>query len=163
MGIGIGTRDRTMKQHEFIESILDALIELSALHTAAVTIAEKACSLLAEYSGDDLRGSGRNRSCSHQPIVDVTTFSVQWRGKQCDLGASIPFRLMQRFSRRSNQYFTYDILMEDVWNRQCANSTIRSAVKRLRQALCAAGMDDLATAIKGRGECYGLFLNGDGF
>jgi DNA-binding response OmpR family regulator len=151
-----------MKQDALVE-ILDSMTELSALCTAAATITERVCLLIAEYSGGDLGDNGRNRSHNYQPIVDVTTFSVKWRGKQCDLGASIPFRLMQRFSRRSNQYFTYDILMEEVWNRQCANSTIRSAIKRLRRALCAAGMDDLATAIKGRGECYGLFLNGDGF
>ena len=53
--------------------------------------------------------------------------------------------------------------MDDVWDRRCADTTVRSAVKRLRRALCDADMSDLADAIRGRGQCYGVFLNGDDF
>ena len=89
------------------------------------------------------------------------TFTVEWRDLRCDLGPSILFKLIQRLSRRPGRYFTYDILMEDIWERRCANTTVRSAIKRLRRALCDAGMHELAAAIRGRRECYGLFLNGN--
>lgn len=78
------------------------------------------------------------------------------------MGPSIPFKLIEHLSRRPDRYCSYGVLIADVWGRRCENSTVRSAVKRLRRSLREAGMGDLAAAIKGRGERYGLFLNGDG-
>lgn len=154
-----------MRQHELVETILDAFAELAALHAAAAATAERAWSLLAEHDEADLRCPAcRHQACpSGRPVVNTTTFSVEWRGRLCALGPTIQFKLIQRLSRRTERYYPYTDLMEDVWDRRCSNTTVRSAVKRLRRALCDAGMDDLAEAIKGRGECYGLFLNGDGF
>jgi len=53
--------------------------------------------------------------------------------------------------------------MEDVWGQRCSNSTVRSAVKRLRRAMRDAGMSELATAIRGQGESYGVFLDDSHF
>jgi DNA-binding response OmpR family regulator len=92
-------------------------------------------------------------------MVNPTTFTVEWHGQRCDLGPSILFKLIQRLARRPDHYFTYDILMEEVWEQRCSNTTIRSAVKRLRRAMRDAGMHELATAIRGRRECYGVFID----
>ena len=156
-----------MRQEELFEMILDAFAELAALHSAATATAERAWSVLAGH--DDLGVKDMawvqcryQQPASAPPRIDTATFTVEWRGRRCDLGPSIPFKLLQRLSRRPDRYFPYDILMVDVWERRCSNTTVRSAIKRLRRALCNAGMDDLAEAIKGRGACYGLILNGQG-
>lgn len=155
-----------MRQHELAETILDAFAELATLHAAAAATAERAWSALAEHDDADLQGVSCAR-CQHRqlsagrPLVNAATFSVEWRGRRCDLGPSILFRLIQRLLRRPDRYYPYDILMDDVWDRRCSDTTVRSAITRLRQALRAAGMSDLADAINGCGQCYGVFLNGD--
>ena len=156
-----------MRQHELAEMILDAFAELATLHAAAAATAEGAWSAMAEHDEADLRRIPCAR-CQHRqlpagrPLVNAATFSVEWRGRRCDLGPSILFKLIQRLLRRPDRYYPYDILMDDVWDRRCSNTTVRSAVKRLRRALCNAGMSDLADAIRGRERCYGVFLNGHG-
>lgn len=155
-----------MQQQELVETILDAFAELAALHTAAAATAEQAWSALAEHDTLEVRGIActqcQHRLATDRPRIDTATFTVEWRGRYCDLGPGIPFKLLQRLSRRPGRFYSYDVLMTDVWKRRCSNTTVRSAIKRLRRALCDAGMDDLAEAIKGRGECYGLILNGHG-
>jgi DNA-binding response OmpR family regulator len=156
-----------MQQYELVEMILDAFAELATLHAAAAAAAEQAWSVLVEHDETDWRPQlcdrcQYRRLSSCRPRVDAVAFSVEWRGQCCDLGPSILFRLIQRLLRRPDRYYPYDILMDDVWQRRCSNTTVRSAVTRLRQALCDAGMSDLAGAIKGRGQCYGVFLNGGG-
>lgn len=155
-----------MQQHELVEMILDAFAELATLHAAAAAAAEQAWSVLAEHDEIDLRPMLCDR-CQYRrlsngrPRVDAVAFSVEWRGQCCDLGPSILFKLIQRLLRRPDRYYPYDILMDDVWQRRCSHTTVRSTVTRLRHALCDAGMPDLADAIKGRGQCYGVFLDGD--
>jgi len=153
-----------MQQHELIEFVLDAFAELATLHAAAAAAAERAWSALAKHGDADFQGiffSSRHQEClpHDRLVVSPATFSVEWRDRRCDLGSSILFKLIQRLSRRPGRYFTYDILMEDVWERRCSNTTVRSAIKRLRRALRDAGMPELAAAIRGRRECYGLFLD----
>ena len=153
-----------MQQHELIEFILDAFTELATLHAAAAAAAERVWSVLAKYGDADFQevfgGSIRPECLPHDRlVVSPTTFSVQWRNRRCDLGPSILFKLIQRLSRRPGRYFTHDLLMQDVWERHCSHTAVRSAVKRLRRALCDAGMPELAAAIRGRRECYGLFLD----
>jgi DNA-binding response OmpR family regulator len=154
-----------MQQHELFEFLLDTFAELATLHAAAAAAAEQAWSVLAKHEAD-LQGvscGDSHRGClSHDRLmVNPTTFTVEWHGQRCDLGPSILFKLIQRLAHRPGRYFTYDILMEDVWEQRCSNTTIRSAVKRLRRAMRDAGMPELATAIRGRGECYGVFLDGN--
>ena len=138
-----------MQQHELIECVLDAFAELATLHAAAVVAAERAWSVLATHDEADLQGifcSGHHRKClpHDRLVVSPVTFTVEWRDRCCDLGPSILFKLIQRLSRRPGRYFTYDILMEDIWERRCSNTTVRSAIKRLRRALRDAGMPELA-------------------
>jgi len=166
-GVGVRRLDGTMPQQELFETVLDAFAELAALHAAAAAAAERAWSVLAKHDDLDVQGIACARCGSYQlpadrPRIDAATFTVEWHGRRCSLGPSILFKLLQRLLRRPDRYCPYDILMADVWERRCSNTTVRSAIKRLRRALCQAGLDDLAEAIRGRGQCYGLILNGDG-
>ena len=155
---GVSRLDGMMRQHELVETILDAFAELATLHAAAATTAERAWSALAEQDEADMRQMPCAR-CQHRqlptgrPLANAATFSVAWQGRRCDLGPSILFKLIQRLLRRPDRFYPYDVLMDDVWDRRCSNTTVRSAVKRLRRALCDAGMRDLADAIRGRERC----------
>ncbi|MEX2218839.1 MAG: winged helix-turn-helix domain-containing protein [Phycisphaerales bacterium] len=94
-----------------------------------------------------------------EPIcrVDRRTLTVHWRERECFLGYTMPFRLMERLAQRSNQYITADRLMEDLWGGAKAPSTIRSAVSDLRAKLVGAGMAELAAMIDGSNPGhYGL-------
>ncbi len=153
-----------MQQYELSQFLLDTFAELATLHAAAAEIAEQAWSMLAKEDEVDLHGffSGDfPHGCLSEErlTVNAMTFTVEWHGLRCNLGPTILFKLIQRLARRPGRYFTYDILMEDVWERRCSNATVRSAVKRLRRAMRDAGMSELAAAIRGRGESYGVFLD----
>lgn len=154
-----------MQQYELSEFLLDTFAELATLHAAAAATAEQAWTMLAKYDEVDLNGMFSGdfpQGCLSEErlTVNPTTFTIEWHGLRCNLGPTVLFKLIQRLARRPGRYFTYDILMEDVWERRCSNSTVRSAVKRLRRAMRDAGMSELATAIRGRGESYGVFLDG---
>jgi DNA-binding response OmpR family regulator len=86
--------------------------------------------------------------------------SVQWRGRCCVLGPSLLLRLIYRLAQHPNRFFTYDMIMEEVWLRRCSDEALRALVCRLRRALANSGMPDLAAAIRVRGRCVGLFLEG---
>jgi DNA-binding response OmpR family regulator len=154
-----------MHRHELVEKILDTFAELGALHAATARAAERAWSLLAEYEMNNLHDipcthCHRRLLSSDRPLVNTATFTVAWRDRHCIIGPSILFKLIERLSRHPDRFYSYHILMDEVWDGRRSNAAVRSAVKRLRRTLCAAGMSELAAAIKGRGECYGLFLNG---
>jgi DNA-binding response OmpR family regulator len=151
-----------MQEQELVEFLLNTFAELATLHAAAATAAERAWATLANHNEEASEGASHGihrQDCSsqRQPIVDATNFSVRWKGQRCNLGPTIPFRLIQHLARQPGRYFSYDILMEDVWGQRCANATVRSAVKRLRRAMREAGMSELADAIRGQREFYGLF------
>jgi hypothetical protein len=166
-GVVASRQDGSMYWKERIMLISDALAELAALQAAAAAAVERALSALAGLDEAALQGVRRSdcpqayRSHRH-PVVDPTTYTLEWHGRRCDLGPSILFRLIRRLLIRPNRYFTYDILMQVVWGQPCSNAAVRSAVKRLRQLLRAADMPELAAAIRGRRGCYGLFLHGNG-
>jgi DNA-binding response OmpR family regulator len=136
--------------------------------TAAIGVEELRAIIRAE-PGDDghvRRGRSNDGSLSNspvageRPIVDHSTLTVTWAGKSCHLGYTILFRLADRISRRPNQYVTAEQLLREVWDDGLRSpDTIRSTVRRLRDRLSHAGMQDLAAAIRGRGGRYGLILN----
>lgn len=76
------------------------------------------------------------------------------------LGYTVLCKLVDRLSRRPNQFVTFDQHLRDVWDGGFRSpDTIRSAVRNLRQRLSDAGMNELAAAIRGRAGRYGLILN----
>ncbi|MBI1372490.1 MAG: hypothetical protein GC159_06990 [Phycisphaera sp.] len=92
-------------------------------------------------------------------VVSVATCRVEWRGRQCALGPSLLFRLFHRISQHPGRYYSFDLLMNEVWQRRCSDDAVRASVKRLRRTLLDADMPDLASAIQARGRCCGLFID----
>lgn len=105
-------------------------------------------------------GLATKPSSTHLVEIDPGTLSVRWDGRECVLGASIGFRLMERLARRPGRYVSHDQLLEDVWRCFRSTSTVRSAVRDLRRRLADSGMGDLAERIDGthRGH-YALLLD----
>lgn len=96
------------------------------------------------------------------PVVDRSTCTVLWHGHTCHMGLGIPFRIFERLARRPNQFVSYDQLIEHVWlGAPRSDETLRSETRRVRRILRAAGMEDLAAAIKGRHRHYGLILQSE--
>ena len=96
------------------------------------------------------------------PVVDPTTYTVLWAGQVCHMGVGYPFKLIERLARRPNCLVSYDQLIQDVWlGDPRSDETLRSEIRRVRRTLRAAGMHDLAQAIKGRNRHYGLMLDPD--
>ena len=94
-----------------------------------------------------------------RPLLDESTMSVLWKGRNLHLGNTLSFRLLAHLARRPNQYVTHLDLLRDVWDDQhLAISTIRSVVRHLRERLRNGGMDDLAVAIRGHNGRYILEL-----
>lgn len=92
--------------------------------------------------------------------VERATLTVSWKDKECYLGYTLPFRLLERLAQRPNQFVRTDRLMEELWMGIRAPSTIRSAVSQLRLKLIAADMCELAHAIDGSNPGhYGLMLS----
>jgi hypothetical protein len=92
-----------MEPLELAETLLDALAELSALHAAAAAAADRAWTALAEHANGDLDGAlgvaGGDRQClANRPLVNASTFTVEWQGRRCDLGR--PRRVYRRFNSR---------------------------------------------------------------
>lgn len=89
--------------------------------------------------------------------VDRGTFSVRWRGAASVIGPTVSFYFMEAISRRPNRFYTYEQLIEAVWEGEpVAEATIRGAARDLRHRLKADGMPDLAKAVRGKMKMYGL-------
>lgn len=140
------------------ETLMTAAICAEELRAIIRAETDDACPVRRGHSNNG--PSSDSFSAGDRPIVDQSTLSVSWAGKSCHLGYTILFRLADRMSRRPNQYVTADQLLREVWDGGLRSAdTIRSNVRRLRERLSLAGMQDLAAAIRGRGGRYGLFLN----
>jgi len=141
--------------------ILDALAELISLHTSALSLAQRTYSLLAQCddtSSPEAQTFALEAGVAHIR-VDSAMCAIEWDGRRCVLGPSLQFRLLHRMAQHPGRYFKYDLLIREVWGRTCDDTTVRTAVARLRRMLRDAGMADLADAIRGRDHCYGLFLD----
>lgn len=92
-------------------------------------------------------------------VLDRSSFSVLDGDRICQLGNTICFQLLFFLANRPNCFFSRQQLLAGVWEGQRRTAaTIRSAVFELRQHLRAAGMKDLAAAVRNNGRAYGLTL-----
>lgn len=84
--------------------------------------------------------------------------SVRSLGKGGSIwGHAIPFRLLDRLSRRPDQYLTHLDLLHDVWHGQeLMTDTVCRTVRRLRHQLREGVMGDLAPAVRGHNGLYSL-------
>ena len=132
--------------------IQQSLQRLAVAQQAAMTQTEETIALLAELL--ELSQSPEDAKNSHRPMVDAATFSVRWRNETCFLGNTLPFRLFARLARSPNQYIAHLDLLDDVWGGDRRDSTIRGVIKRLRDRLDEAGMEELAKSIDGSVSGY---------
>ena len=97
---------------------------------------------------------------SGRSVADADTLSINWNGRTCYLGFTLPFQLFEALVRRPNRYITREQLLDDVWGVSRSDAAVRSVVRDLRKRLKEADMGDLAEAIDGS-NCgrYGLMLN----
>jgi DNA-binding response OmpR family regulator len=94
-------------------------------------------------------------------LIDANTFTVHWRGRVCQLGYTIAFRLLTRLEIQRDEFVPHQRLFQDVWQGARSPSALRSAIADLRSRLARAGMRDLANAIDGHNHGhYGLMLRG---
>ena len=138
------------------EQIRRTLYNLATAHATTIELMEHTLELLGEELALDaktfwqaritLMGSDRS---TNGPVVDSGSLEVVYHGKRCFLGNTILYRLIERLSRKPNKYFTYDELLQCVWGGIRSDSTVRTAVKRLRATLRQAGMGELADSIDG--------------
>ena len=142
--------------------LISVLSELATHHAAAAELAKEAYDLAANGRAPKRRSSiaSGNGARSNGLVVSSSTCAVRWRGRCCVLGPSMPLRLIHRLAQHPNRFFTYDMLMDEVWERRCSDAALRALVCRLRRSLKDAEMLDLADAIRVQGRCVGLFLNG---
>jgi len=132
-----------------------------ALMTAAICAQEIRSEVQEELDGDELAAAaggssnGSAKSVALRPLLDQSTLSVTWNGRSLHLGHTRAFWILERLSRRPNQYVTHLDLLRDVWDDEEAPvSTIRSVVRHLRHRLVAGGMEELAAAIRGHNGRY---------
>jgi len=132
------------------------LQKLAESHAATMELMELTLSLIGEEFGIDAVAFWKSRTSAPTPAaierlfqVDSDRLQVVFHGKTCELGNTVPFKLLQRLARRPNTYVTHEQLLFDVWDGRRSEAAIRSAVKRLRQALRRQGLGELADAIDG--------------
>lgn len=139
-----------------VDEVLDLLGRMHAAHQEAATCAARIQRLLLEPGvREPLEAEQR------LPLADAATMSIYWNDQVCHIPSQIRFRLFQRLARRPNFFVTYRQLQLEVWDGdQRCRSTLRGTVRQLRRDLRAGGMHDLADAIRGKEQRYGLILNG---
>jgi len=148
-----------MKSQQALENLIDAFAELAKLHNAAASVAVRARELVA--SSMAMGNWDETNALSDRPIVCKETCTVLWRGQQGQFKPGLLVNLLAYLARRPNIYRPNDNLMDNVWERRCEQSTIRQAIRRLRQTLKDSGMGELAACIQCHDESCGLILNGD--
>jgi len=138
------------------ELIQRTLRNLAEAHATTMELMEQTLTLLGEELAIDAVTFWKSRTSTvSSPStgallhVDHDRLHVVFHGRTCVLGNTLPFKLLERLARRPNTYVTHEELLFEVWDGVRSEAAIRSAVKRLRQALRRGGMADLAEAIDG--------------
>ena|SRR5690349_14552413 len=137
------------------EQIRRTLKSLAEAQASTIQLMEQAVALFSDELALDPLSFWKSHKSRQLPmssagaIVDEELLEIRYRGRKCFLGNTLPFRFFARLHRRPNSYLTYEELLEDVWDGIRSDSAIRTVVKRLRNILRRAGMDELADAIDG--------------
>jgi hypothetical protein len=136
------------------EQIRRSLACLAESYTATMSLLEQTLALLCEELSLDPLTYFRTQPASPGGypglVVDPKTLVVNFDGRTCFLGNTLPFRFLARLAQRPNRYFSYEELLADVWDGcRRSDASVRSVVKVLRRRLREAGMGQLAHAIDG--------------
>lgn len=91
--------------------------------------------------------------------TDRRSYVVRWGDRQCVLGHTLAFEVLERLARRPNEYISTESLLDELWIGHRTPSTVRSTVSRLRSRLRSSGLGPVGSRIDGsvRGH-YGLML-----
>lgn len=151
------------------DQIRIALYNLVAAHAATIELMERTLLVLDEELALEATQYWKARvarvapSSLHKEIqVDISSLRVTYHGRSCFLGGRLLFRLLEHLARRPNQYFTHEELLDSVWGGIRSDAAVRTAIGRLKNALRASGMEDLAQAIDGSNPGrYSLRLHSD--
>jgi DNA-binding response OmpR family regulator len=155
-----------MKTTNNLERALLLLSRIAEAHTtAAIAVAEMRAMVVKESEAARRRSSkpwwerpADGTAGYQRPMIDHSTFTVEWRGRKCRLGHHLSLKLLDRLCRRPGQYISHEEFLHEVWEARRSPETIRSAIRELRRRLRAANMSELADAIQAQGSCYGLIL-----
>lgn len=94
-----------------------------------------------------------------KPVVDHETFSVKYMGVECELRNTKEFALFERLNRRPGQYFSLDVLIQDVWDDELTQkNTVQRTFSNLRRKLREAGMQGIELDGKTNRGHYALKL-----
>jgi DNA-binding response OmpR family regulator len=156
-----------MKTANNLDRAILLLSRIAEAHTtAAIAVAELRAMLSKESQVVRSRSSqpwcerSADGTALHpRPLIDHSTFSVEWEGRKCRFGHRLSLKLLDRLCRRPGQYISHEELLHEVWEARRTPEAIRSAIRELRRRLRAADMSALAEAIRSQGKCYGLILH----
>src|SRR5262245_41985949 len=110
------------------DQIARSLCRLTEIYVATMQLLcdEFALDPLPYLQGQPLQAT---RSSPRSLVVDRSLLSVIFRGKQCFLGNTLPFKFFSLLAQRPNTYFTYDDLLAEVWQGdKRSDGAIRSVV-----------------------------------
>ena len=92
-------------------------------------------------------------------IVDPTDRSIHFAGRYAQIKSPLRFRLFALLARRPNYFVTYHQISTEVWQGAArSRETLRSTIRLLKQDLCHLKLRELADAIVGEEQRYGLIL-----
>jgi hypothetical protein len=90
-------------------------------------------------------------------VIDPGNFSVTYKGKTCELGNRMGFRLIQRLSTARGTYLSLTTLVQDVWHgKAVSDEAVQKQVSTLRTKLRAAGIEGVA--FESQPQSYRLVL-----
>jgi DNA-binding response OmpR family regulator len=93
-------------------------------------------------------------------VLDKETFTASYKGKQCFLGNTKDYALLERLNRRTGVYLDIEYnLIQDVWRGEDPEKgTVQKTVSNLRKKLKEAGFEGVV--IDGtQKNCYALKLS----
>jgi len=122
---------------------------VTALRASLLVVLSRLDDLGDIVNGADPPPPAEARDSSRALRVDRLTFTVTWRGRRCELGATMAFEVLARLAACPGRFVPADRLIEELWPGRRSYSTLRSTVCRLKAALKRSGMGDLADLLDG--------------
>jgi hypothetical protein len=106
-------------------------------------------------------GLATPRPADDRLVVDRDRFTAWWRGKPCELGNTVEFRLFDRLAVNPGAYIPVDSLADDVWgDDETEKTAIQRAASNLRRRITDAGWAGVTVDGSQRGHYALLGLDG---
>ena len=106
---------------------------------------------------DEDFGPSHDEGDQDEFVVDSGSYSVRYRGKECDLKNTNPFHVIARLNKSRGRFVNIRDLIDEVWGLDGADhSTVHTTVSKLRRKLEASQIEGVR--IESDKECYRLVL-----